>query len=204
MQLAYCNEDGVLATLRYNNRWRWINENIIAFFSVGGPLGSFHPICADVFKHHLKKTENQDHVNYNRTHSNRRGSEHEDVPEQARAFFPYFEALDNSETATQRAFNIREARNRVVASLISRKAPLGPVDNKGPVALPNETSPNRGHTTTIRQVEGNVNMEHARPQEGRDDSYVCNPAPRQQIQSGVQIWNVHLASFSPQHNNPST
>ncbi len=152
LQLAYGNENGVLSTLGYNNRTRWINKNINAFFSVGGPLGYFCPICADVFKHHLKKAENLACVIYNRTHSDGRGSEHEDVPEWARAFFPYFEALDNSETATQRALNIREECNRVAASLIGRQAPLGATGNKGPVMLWNETSPNRGHTTTRQPI----------------------------------------------------
>ncbi len=110
--------------------------------------------------------------------------------------------MDNSETATQQSLNIREERNCVVASLVGRQAPLGATGNEGPVLLRNETSPNRGRTTT-RQVVGNVNMEHVSPQEGRDDSYVRNPAPRHHVRSGVQRRNVHLGSFTPQHNDPS-
>ncbi len=41
LQVAKGNENGVLASLGHNNRSRWVNQNLNAFFAPGGPLDSF-------------------------------------------------------------------------------------------------------------------------------------------------------------------
>ena len=152
---------------------------------------------------HLKKAETCAKSLYNRNHSNGEGSEHEDIPEWAKEFFSYFEALDSYVSPNQHAASIRNEQNRVVASLVGRQAPLGITGNDGPVPLCNETSPNIGDPILRQQVIGNVSTERVLLQEGRDDASIPSPVQRRHISNGIRQCNVHLTGFSPDHNDPS-
>ncbi len=204
LQLANGNENGIVAAIGYNNRSNWISQNIDAFFEPGGPLDSFQPVSTEVLQWHLKRAETLACSFYNLHHSRLGGEEHEDIPDWAGSFFQYFEALSNHQTPNQRALNVRNERNQVVASIIGQQVPLGATGADGPVHLQNEVAQNNGSPAQRRQVVGNVMMERVNLQEGRDDVYERSSAPRRRLHNGACHRNVHIARFSPNNNDQST
>ena len=54
LQLAASHPGGIFASLGYNNRTTWINDNLDGFFIHGGPLASFRLVVSDVLQRHLR------------------------------------------------------------------------------------------------------------------------------------------------------
>ncbi len=107
MQLASGNENGILSSLGHSNRSNWITQNIDVFFQAGGPLDLFRPVSTEVLQRHLKRAETLAHSIYDSHHSSQGGEDHEDIPDWARSFFQYFEALNNNPTSNQRVLGVR-------------------------------------------------------------------------------------------------
>lgn len=159
LHLAANSPGGIVYTLGYSRRTSWFNDNISTFFRADGPLGAFTPIQAQQVRRHFKTAENAAKAHYDRSHSSdQNGSSHEDVPDWAQGFFPYFEALSNQESSTQQEARRRQQFRQTVSSIAGRQAPLGH-DGLTVAELRSETSPNDGTAEQRQQVIGQVGVQ---------------------------------------------
>jgi hypothetical protein len=215
LRLAANAPGGILGALGHGNRTGWINDNIGAFFAEGGPFQAFNPVMPRYFLRQLGTVETRARGYYGRDHSNdATGSQHENIPRWARAFFPYFEAMTNRPTNNARTAAARRERSSVAASLTGRQAPLGARNEDGPAQLRNETTRNNGNPGVRAQIIGNVDAETRYDddeydaggddfREGRDDVFRRRTAPRQRTINGIRHRNVHV-DFGPDGNDPSS
>lgn len=216
LQIASGNPQGLSGALGHGHRTNWINDNLNGLFGPDGPLAAYKTVSAAIFAKHLRKAEKLAKSYYQRDHSNDpTGSQQEDVPAWATAFYPLFDGSSAQEASNRQAQESRERMRGVTRSLIGAQAPLG-VEGQGVASLRTETSANQGAPVERQQYIGRVSVQrvdeydnHEMLQEGVDDSENREPAGSQRS-GNYNRFNANRtrrrnvgAPFGADHNDPS-
>jgi hypothetical protein len=181
LQLAASHPQGYLGSIGTNGRTAWFAENSPVLFQHDGPLGCFNSVSNMILMRHFSTAQRQAQELFNQRHSSdQSGAGEEDIPQWARQFFRFFEAMESNPSASAQAAEVATQRRNVVSSVMGRQAPLGHHPGTGPVQLPTETrGSNRPVSGSVRRrqqsvgdfeteilgdnVEGIDDMENRRP-----------------------------------------
>ncbi len=161
LQLAGAHPTGLIGMLGHSNRSSWFQNNTTALFQADGPLGMFKEVSPAVLARHFTVAQGQAKEYFGRNHSaDQTGAAHKDVPQWASQFFCLFEALQNVVSVSDQAAVDRSKRQRVVAGLTGRQAPLGSyTTGQCPIQLQSETSRSIGMPRMRQMHMGGVNVE---------------------------------------------
>ena len=198
LQLAASHPQGYLGSIGTNGRTAWFAENSPVLFQHDGPLGCFNSVSNMILMRHFSTAQRQARELFNQRHSSdQSGAGEEDIPQWARQFFRFFEAMESNPSASAQAAEVATQRRNVVSSVMGRQAPLGHHPGTGPVQLPTETRgsnrPVSGSVRRRQQSVGDFETEILGDNvEGIDDMENRRPAQRSRTQlNGTRRRNVH-------------